>query len=195
MTLVQGHILTSVSSLKIQQTISDLMRRQTSRVKGQHHVEYLILLSFVSLWMLVQLLVVDMCVCTLDCLLCTMDVYIVYSQRVAGDTFTLVYRNSNGFRKRPQFNKYIVSLPLCNAFCRKTQLHELKIWVTGKLSGKMLAQGLRSLRFKSLPLHPVVEMSSPLTSSSCCSYSIMLLSPVKQEVECTAETNKQNQHL
>ena len=136
MTLVQGHILTSVSSLKIQQTISDLMRRQTSRVKGQHHVEYLILLSFVSLWMLVQLLVVDMCVCTLDCLLCTMDVYIVYSQRVAGDTFTLVYRNSNGFRKRPQFNKYIVSLPLCNAFCRKTQLHELKIWVTGQLSGR-----------------------------------------------------------
>ena len=32
-----------------------------------------------------------------------------------------------------------------------------------------LAQGLKGLRFKSLSRHPVVEMSSSLTSSFCCS--------------------------
>ena len=47
---------------------------------------------------------------------------------------------------------------------------QLCLRVTGQLSGRMLAQRLRSLRFKSLPRHPVVKVNSSLTSSSCCSY-------------------------
>ena len=36
-------------------------------------------------------------------------------------------------------------------------------------NGSVLA-GLRHLRFKPLPRHPAVEVSSPLASSSCCTY-------------------------
>ena len=43
--------------------------------------------------------------------------------------------------------------------------------MTEYLSGRVLAQGLKSLQFKPLPCHPVVKVSSPLTSNSCCSYS------------------------
>ena len=49
----------------------------------------------------------------------------------------------------------------------------IRAWVTGQLSGRVLVQGLQglqSLRFKPLPRHPVVEVSSSLTSSSCCLY-------------------------
>ena len=42
--------------------------------------------------------------------------------------------------------------------------------VAKQLSGRVLDQGLRSLRFKPLPRHPVVKVSSSLTSSSCCLY-------------------------
>ena len=44
------------------------------------------------------------------------------------------------------------------------------IRVAGWLSGRVLAQGLKGLWFKSLPRHPVVVVSFSLTSSSCCSY-------------------------
>ena len=42
--------------------------------------------------------------------------------------------------------------------------------VARQLSGRVLAQGLRSPRFKYLPRHPVVEVSSSLTSSCSCSH-------------------------
>ena len=53
---------------------------------------------------------------------------------------------------------------------RKIKLKEKPTPIDNKLSVKMLAQGLRSLRFKPLPRHPVAEVSSSLTSSSCCLY-------------------------
>ena len=61
----------------------------------------------------------------------------------------------------------------------------------GQLSNRVLAQGLRSLRFKPLTRHPVVEVSSSPTSSSCYSYHIMLRRPAKQGAKFTTEsTNK-----
>ena len=43
--------------------------------------------------------------------------------------------------------------------------------VAGKLSGRVLAKGLKGLWFKPLPQHPVIEVSSSLTPSSyCCLY-------------------------
>ena len=40
--------------------------------------------------------------------------------------------------------------------------------VAGWLSGRVLVQGLRGLRFKPLPCHSIVEVSSSFISSSCC---------------------------
>ena len=42
--------------------------------------------------------------------------------------------------------------------------------MAGQLNGRVLAQGLISLQFKPLPWNSAVEMSSSLTSNSCCSY-------------------------
>ena len=53
---------------------------------------------------------------------------------------------------------------------KRGEEEEIKECLAGLLSGRVLAQKLTGLRFKSLPRHPVVEVSSSLTSSSCCSY-------------------------
>ena len=49
-------------------------------------------------------------------------------------------------------------------------LHQRRKYIQHLLSGRALAQELRGLRFKPLPRQRVVEVSSSLTSSSCCSY-------------------------
>ena len=60
----------------------------------------------------------------------------------------------------------------------------------------MLAQGLRCLRFKPLPQHHVVKVSSSLTLALAAHISIMLLRPVKRGAKYTAETtNKLSKEL
>ena len=62
------------------------------------------------------------------------------------------------------------------------------VQVAGQLSGRVLDQGLRSLLFNPLPRHPVVEVSSSHTSSSCCSYQHHATEARFMGSECTAET-------
>ena len=50
---------------------------------------------------------------------------------------------------------------------------------TGQLSTRVPAQGLGSLRFKSLPRHPVVEVRSSLHLAPAAHINIMLLRTVK----------------
>ena len=52
----------------------------------------------------------------------------------------------------------------------------------------LATQGLKSPRFKPLPRHPVVEVSSSLPSSSCCLYQ----HHATERANCTSETT--NKH-
>ena len=64
-------------------------------------------------------------------------------------------------------------------------------WGAGWFSSRVLAQGLRSLRFKPLSRHPVVEVNSSFTSSSCSHKSIMLLIR-EQNAQQKQQTNSCN---
>ena len=70
------------------------------------------------------------------------------------------------------------------------------IYING-LQGSSVVECLpndkKSLWLKPLPRHPVVEVSSSLTSSPAAHISIMLPRPVKQGVKCTADTT--NKHV
>ena len=64
--------------------------------------------------------------------------------------------------------------------------------VAGWRGSRVLVQEPRNLRFKPLPRHLVMEVSSSLIIAPADYISIMLLRPVKWEAKCTAETTNKN---
>ena len=66
-------------------------------------------------------------------------------------------------------NKFAIVLCASSIYrlMERMELNSMVVRMSGELSDRVLVQGLRTPRFKPLPLHPVVEVSYSLTFSSC----------------------------